>query len=171
MIIYSKNTQILSNTEILEIINLCKNSAASDTQANFDLLVREYTSRDGGFVLLLRNDKALLVGCCFILDGKTSKYIIDNKELNDYIKDKYNLNKIFVPSLFYIHPDFRNKGYAKQLRDAYLDKARKAGYTHAIGFGYFSKDIHSFYKKVSTIEQHAINIKDRQQRDISIVPI
>lgn len=172
MHIYDKIISNLSALEIEEIVNLCNISKEKENDdINFRLMINKYKNRNNSFVLLMRNETLKLIGCCFILSAKQSNFVTHTEELLTYVKSRYSLDEIFIPSLFYIHPDFRGKGNAKQLRIAYLNKAKEAGYNYALGFGYFSNNIHSFYKYIANIDAHKTELKDPDDRNIGIIPI
>lgn len=88
-------------------------------------------------------------------DNTGSKFVMNHKAECDAFLAKYNLSYdvICMPSLLYVHPDYRGQGIGKATMLAGHNWAKANGYTHIMGYGSFNPESLAFYKHNSNYVQ------------------
>lgn len=88
-------------------------------------------------------------------DNTGSKFVMRNKANCDAFLAKYNLSYdvVCLPSLLYVHPDYRGQGIGKATMLAGHNWAKANGYTHIMGYGSYNPQSLSFYKYNSNYTQ------------------
>lgn len=88
-------------------------------------------------------------------DNTGSKFVMKHKANCDAFLAHYNLtyDVICMPSLLYVHPDYRGQGIGKATMLAGHNWARANGYTHIMGYGSYNSESLSFYKYNSNYVQ------------------